>query len=207
MLVEVLSSPIWQTIGVFLTIGMIIAAIIFFFLSQRSAKEKAFIAAIIFVVTTLVIIVSGVGVYAFSSTWSSNHTSTQPTQVPSPLSSAQPTPITLTIFKLASSYIGTGHNTTSNKTQTGSLVLSSIIEDPRGNISGRTEWGSPLCGSGPFTGKVSADNFISFTSKTNDGSNCEAIVNFTGTVNTQNNSIIGNYSTNSQTGTWYYSPT
>jgi hypothetical protein len=91
---------------------------------------------------------------------------------------------------------------------TGSLILSSVIENQQGNIGGQTTWGSPLVGSGPFIGTVSASNSIHFTSTATDGSGLTII--FTGTVNLQNNSMSGNYtvyngSSGIQIGTWQMS--
>jgi hypothetical protein len=109
-------------------------------------------------------------------------------------------PTSQSIPQLASSYQGTGHNITYNVT--GSLTLSSITEDQQGNISGQVIWGSPLSGSGPFTGTVSSDHSINFTS------NGEGFtITYTGTVSAQN-TISGNYSTDTgQTGTWQVSAT
>jgi hypothetical protein len=106
---------------------------------------------------------------------------------------------------LSSTYQGTGHNITGNAT--GSLTLSSIIENQQGNISGLVRWGSPLCGSGYFIGTVSANDSIHFVSTTTDGSGCESKTIFTGTVNLQNNFMSGSYTTGSQSqiGTWQVS--
>src|SRR2546425_12833708 len=67
---------------------------------------------------------------------------------------------------LASAYQGTVHNITYN--ETANFALSSIKEDQQGNISGNTEVSLPLFGSGPFTGTVSPDNAITFTSTATD---------------------------------------
>jgi D-alanyl-D-alanine carboxypeptidase len=108
--------------------------------------------------------------------------------------------------QLASSYTGTAHNETYNITSNFALV--SIKEDQQGNISGNTQVSPPLYGSGPFTGKVSSNNTITFTSTPTDGSG--HTITFTGTVTPQH-SLSGKYTANSkigvQTGTWQVSAT
>lgn len=116
---------------------------------------------------------------------------------PTPTPAPQPTPIPYP--HLSSIYQGTGYNITVS--ESGSLMLSSITEDQQGNISGQTTWGSPLCGSGSFTGNVNTNDSISFTNTTTDGSACEDITTFTGTIDIQNNSMSGNYTTATQKGT------
>jgi hypothetical protein len=108
--------------------------------------------------------------------------------------------------QLSSAYQGTGHNITYNST--GGLTFSSIIEDQQGRISGQVTWAPPLCGSGPFTGTVSTNGSINITATKADGSTCEDITTFTGSINTQNNSMSGSYTANNegapvdQVGTW-----
>jgi cell wall-associated NlpC family hydrolase len=102
------------------------------------------------------------------------------------------------IPRLASSYSGTVHNITYNITS--NFALSSIVEDQSGNISGQTMVTPPLYGSGPFTGAVSTDNTITFTSTAADQSG--VTITFTGTVNSDK-SLSGNYTVNNgQIGTW-----
>jgi len=109
MLTQVLSSSIWQTVGVFLAIGGAVAAIIFFLRSQRPAKEKTIIGSAIIILTALVIVVSGLGVATFSPspgpnpargtsttadsqslTATSAHTSSSPSPTPSPTTTSTP---------------------------------------------------------------------------------------------------------------------
>ena len=104
---------------------------------------------------------------------------------------------------LAPAYQGTVHNITYNLTA--NYALSSIKEDQQGNISGESIVSPPLYGSGPFTGTVSPDNSITFTSTPTDGSGYT--ITFTGTVNSDG-SLSGSYTVDDgQIGRWQVSPT
>jgi hypothetical protein len=115
-----------------------------------------------------------------------------------------------TAQQLASSYSGTGRNTTLNAA--GRLILANVTENASGVIAGQVIWSDGLRGSGPFNGTVKGDA-ISFTSSITSPEECAdrcTSITYIGTVSA-GGTLSGNYvayqtSGKPERGTWEVAP-